>query len=133
MWLFLVAAALSCGASSEEVHVRVVDVHAVPIPGVEVRKWSGEEPREPLLGLTDQSGSLRIWIAVGMDAQGVYRQGFTPTTFARRPGEVVLITLQSGQAIRSVVPGPQPPCVTGPTRDGYRFCSDILSRLPLQF
>ncbi len=131
MWLVLAAATL-CHPPSQELGLRVEDPNGAFVPGAEVRKWSGREPREALLGVTDASGSLTICVSVGTGPLGVYSPGFRPKKLTPRVGQIV-VKLESADPTISAVTAQQPPCVTGSTKDGsFRLCGDDLKRLPLQ-
>jgi hypothetical protein len=132
MWLVLVAAALSCNPPSQELRLRVVDAQGNIIPGAELREWSGREPRHPLLGVTDGSGAVATCVSPSMARLAVYHPAFKPRRIPRGAGPVV-VTLHSAGPMVRMGRTRESPCVTGSTPDGYRFCTDILSRLPLQF
>jgi hypothetical protein len=130
MWLVLAAAALICDPPSQELGLRVVDAKGAVVPGAEVRKWSGHEPREPLLGVTDASGSLTTCVSPGTGPLGIYLQGFRAKRLTPRVGQIV-VKLETADI--STVTAQVPPCVTGSTKDGsFRMCGDDLKRLPLQ-
>jgi len=132
MWLVLTAAALICDPSSQELGLRVLDAKGVVLPGAEVRKWSGPEPREALLGVTDASGSLTTCVARGTSPLGIYLPGFRPKKVSPRPG-LVVVKMQTANAVSSAVTAQAAPCVTGSTNDGaFRLCGDDLKRLPTQ-
>jgi hypothetical protein len=131
MWLLLVTAALVCDPPNLEVRLRVVDPRGAIVPGAEVREWSGTQPLGALLGVIDASGFLIRCISPSRSHLGVYLPGFRPKKVKPRAGqmEVRLEDLASTPGANTVQ---QPPCVTGSTKDGaYRFCDDVLTRLPL--
>ena len=117
MWLVLAAAAVICNPPGQELALLVLDSNGAAVRGAEVRKWSGREPREALLGVTDASGSLTTCVSPGTGRLGVYVPGFPPTELTPRAGQIV-VKLE---------------CLTGSTSDGsYRFCGDVLNRLPVR-
>lgn len=133
MWLVLAAAALICDPPGQELGLRVVDARGAVVPGAEVKKWSGREPGEALLGVTDASGSLTTCVSPGTGPLGIYLPGFRPKKVTPRAGQIV-VTLETADAIVSPVAAQRPPCVTGSTNDGaFRLCGDSLNRLPHQY
>ena len=132
MWLALAAAALICDPPSRELALRVVDSKGAVVPGAEVRKWSGRELREALLGVTDASGSLSTCISPGTIPLGIYSPGFRPKKLSPRANQIV-VELETADAVTSAVTAQLPLCVTGSTNDGgFRLCGDDLKRLPFQ-
>jgi len=132
MWLVLAAVALICAPLSQALSLRVVDAKGALVPRAEVRKWSGREPREALLGVTDASGSLTTCVSTGTGPLGIYVQGFRPRKVSPRAGQVV-VELKAADAVISAVTAQALPCVTGSTNDGaFRLCGDDLNRLPFQ-
>ena len=132
MWLVLAAAALICDPPSQELGLRVVDSKGAVVSGAEVRKWSGREPREALLGVTDASGYLTTCVSRGTGPLGIYLAGFRPKKLSPRAGQIV-VKLETADAVISAVTAQVAPCVTGSTNDGsFRFCGDDLKRLPFQ-
>ncbi len=132
MWLVLAAAALICDPPSQALSLRVVDSKGAVVPRAEVRKWSGREPREALLGVTDASGSLTTCVSTGTGPLGIYIQGFRPRKVSLRTGRI-LVKLETDDEVISVVTARAVPCVTGSTNDGaFRLCGDDLQRLPFQ-
>ena len=132
MWLVLTAAALICDPSSQELGLRVVDSKGAVVQGAEVRKWSGREPSQALLGVTDASGSFTTCVARGMGPLGVYLPGFRPKKLSPRVG-LNVVKLETAEAVGSAVSAEVAPCVTGSTKDNaFRLCGDDLKRLPIQ-
>jgi hypothetical protein len=132
MWLVLAVAAPICDPPSQRLSIRVVDPNGAVVPGAEVRKWSGREPREALLGVTESSGSLAVCVSPGTGPLGVYVPGFRPRKLIHRAGQIV-VTLEIATPTISAVAAEEARCVTGSAKDGsYRFCGDVLSRLPLR-
>jgi hypothetical protein len=131
MWLVLAAAALICDPPGQELGLRVLDANGAVVPGAEVRKWSGREPREALLGVTDASGSLTTCVSAGTGPLGVYSRGFRPEKLTPRAGQIV-VKLEIADPILSAVTAQGPPCVTGSKDGSYRLCGDDLKRLPLR-
>jgi hypothetical protein len=131
MWLAFLLSAAICPAGEVPVEIRALDAKELPLPGAEIREWSGQEPKQRLLGVTDPDGKATVCVPQRSHSLGVYLTGFVPHR-VRLGGNTdnAVVHLKTGGPL--VAGSTEPPCVTGTAPDGsFRLCSEDLLRLPL--
>jgi hypothetical protein len=129
--LALLLSAAICPAGEVPVEIRALDPTDLPLPGAEIREWSGQEPRNRLLGVTDPDGRATVCVPRRAQSLGVYLAGFVPHRVRLRgTADIADVHLKAGGSVRVVEPT-EPPCVTGTAPDGsFRMCSEDIRRLP---
>ena len=121
MWLAFLLFAAICPAGDVPVEIRALNTADLPLAGAEIREWSGQEPKERLLGVTDPDGRATVCVPRRAHSLGVYLTGFVPHR-VRLTGNTDIAAVHL-----------EPSCVTGTAPDGsFRMCSEDIRRLPFR-